>query len=110
METIWDLLDVSPDWLGNAVGSVFGRLIGEPGYRDGFLACLVAVVVLGTLSRAISWAWGLVLKFFSATKAPAPPGVGPTPVAEASGCAQGALFLLAVVLIGLFLVFRVLVP
>lgn len=106
MEPIWELLNSAARWFWSAVGRMGDRLIGEPSYREGFGACLLTIVVLGAFSSAISWAWALVQKFFSATKAPPAPGAGPTPVGITAGCVQGVIVLALLTLFALYLLSR----
>ncbi len=110
METIGEQLGSVGDWFWNAVGTMIERLISEPSYRAGFFACLVAIIILGFLSSAISYALGRIQKFFSATKGPPAPSAGPTPVGITEGCAQGAVVLFVLALFLLYLLSRLVVP
>lgn len=110
METSWDGLDAIIKTIGSAVISMFQRLFSDPNYRDGFVACFLTIFVVGGLSRLISWAWGLVQKFFSATKAPPAPGAGPTPAGLMGGCVQGAFILLLFAVVVVFLLLRSVLP
>jgi hypothetical protein len=90
--------------LGVVVESMMGRLSSDASYRDGFLVGFLVAGTLAVLLSVINYSWARIQKFFSATKAPATPSAGPTPVGIAGGCAVGAIILLALAVIGLGLV------
>lgn len=110
VDAIWELLSSGARWFWDAVGTMIDRLVSEPSYRDGFGACFVTIVILGALSSAISWAWALVHKFFSATKAPPAPGAGPTPAGITGGCVQGIIVLSLLALLAAYMLSRLIFP
>jgi hypothetical protein len=103
MQALLDFLNAIANVVWSAITAIFGRFLSEPSYRDGFLAGMLTVFVVGGLSYLIGYAWARINNFFSATKAPPRAGSGPTPISMAFGCAGGALILFVLALTGILM-------
>lgn len=110
VEDIWSALNFIGRGFRELVASRLERLVEEPGYGAGFLDGILALVVLVLVGGALNYAWARVLKFFSSTKAPPAPAVGPAPAELTGGCAQGAVLLIVLVAVIAFLLSRLLLP
>lgn len=99
MEVVRDGFSSLAAWLSSLMNEMIVNLWNDPSYRSGFAACFITIVVVGTLQQIIGWAWALIQTFFDHMAAPPAPGVGPTPVGLAGGCAQGVVVLIVVGLV-----------
>jgi hypothetical protein len=103
VQTLLQLLKAIADMVWSVVGTVFGHFFSEQTYREGFLAGMATVFLVGGASYVIGWAWALVNNFFAATRAPPRPATGPIPFRLGVGCAGGAAILVLVALLALSL-------
>ena len=79
------------------------RLASEPSYREGFFACFVALLFLGGLSSLISWAWGRIHKSLVPPRRRRLQAQGLLLSGLTGGCVLGALVLLLLAIIAMYM-------
>ena len=103
METIGALLKSVVDWFWNAVGTMMHRLASEPRLSRRLLCVFRSPAFFGWAFQPHQLGLGAYPQVFSATKAPPAPGAGPSPSGLTGGCVLGALVLLLLAIIAMYM-------
>ena len=101
METLDDFFRALDHFIGESLGYMADGLFGSHGYREGFFAGIVLLVLIFGLAKVVPWAIRLILVFGE----PSPPSLTPgdSPVQHFVGCLGGTfvMFVLTFLFLGM---------